>query len=136
MLQRRACYTLQELAVEDMRHELDDENRREFFEEEEEDGEGGTRAGNGRYAAVCVIGNSCCRPVGTPTVPSSLFAQSNTWYNVILLIYSTFTLAEGEFVALSFGLLLSTCEIAYALNVKSRRPLPIAVTPYKYLALA
>ena len=42
----------QELAVEDMRHELDDEGRREFFEEQGEDGDGG---GGGRYGVfVCM----------------------------------------------------------------------------------
>lgn len=48
-----ACYTLQELAVEDMRHELDDEGRREFFEEQEEDVEGGSRGGNERCLSAC-----------------------------------------------------------------------------------
>lgn len=44
----------QELAVEDMRHELDDEGRREFFEEQGEDGDGG---GGGRYGVlVCMRG--------------------------------------------------------------------------------
>lgn len=49
-----ACCTLQELAVEDMRHELDDEGRREFFEEQEEDAEGGSRAGNERCVSACI----------------------------------------------------------------------------------
>lgn len=62
---RQACRTfvvlhapqiMQELAVEDMRHELDDEGRREFFEEQDEDGEGGSRTGNGRCADATV----CC----------------------------------------------------------------------------
>lgn len=44
----------QELAVEDMRHELDDEGRREFFEEQGEDGDGG--GGGGRYGLLV----ECC----------------------------------------------------------------------------
>lgn len=35
-----------------MRHELDDEGRREFFEEQEEDVEGGSRGGNERWASA------------------------------------------------------------------------------------
>lgn len=38
----------QELAVEDMRHELDDEGRREFFEEQGGEGDG-ARGGDDRY---------------------------------------------------------------------------------------
>lgn len=41
-------HDLQELAVEDMRHELDDEGRREFFEEQGGDGEGASRGGGYR----------------------------------------------------------------------------------------
>lgn len=47
--------TLQELAVEDMRHELDDEGRREFFEEQGEDGESGSRRRGGRYLLLTVL---------------------------------------------------------------------------------
>lgn len=47
------CCTLQELAVEDMRHELDDEGCREFFEEQDEDVEGGSRGGNERCLSPC-----------------------------------------------------------------------------------
>lgn len=52
----------QELAVEDMRHELDDEGRREFFEEQGEDGDGGSRGGGGRYT---VVGVYCAEPFFT-----------------------------------------------------------------------
>lgn len=49
----------QELAVEDMRHELDDEGRREFFEEQGEDGDGGAggRYGVWRGVVSCQIDN-------------------------------------------------------------------------------
>lgn len=57
-------YIPQELAVEDMRHELDDEGRREFFEEQDEDGEGGLRTGNGRCADACIT-----RETETPACP-------------------------------------------------------------------
>ncbi|CAB1096828.1 unnamed protein product [Ectocarpus sp. CCAP 1310/34] len=46
-LQASVAENAQELAVEDMRHELDDEGRREFFEEQGEDGESGSRRGGG-----------------------------------------------------------------------------------------
>lgn len=43
------CHVFQELAVEDMRHELDDEGRREFFEEQGGDGDGTSKGGGDRY---------------------------------------------------------------------------------------
>ncbi|CAM9436857.1 unnamed protein product, partial [Hapterophycus canaliculatus] len=46
-LQEVARLDAQELAVEDMRHELDDEGRREFFEEQGDDGENGSKGGGG-----------------------------------------------------------------------------------------
>lgn len=52
LLDRILCHGLQELAVEDMRHELDDEGRREFFEEQGGDGEGASRGGGGRYCLL------------------------------------------------------------------------------------
>lgn len=48
----------QELAVEDMRHELDDEGRREFFEEQGEDGDDD---GGGRYGFLVCVGRSDAR---------------------------------------------------------------------------
>lgn len=48
----------QELAVEDMRHELDDEGRREFFEEQGEDGDGN---GGGRCVLLVCVARSDAR---------------------------------------------------------------------------
>lgn len=48
-LKNPSCpFVVQELAVEDMRHELDDEGRREFFEEQGDEGDGSRGAGD-RY---------------------------------------------------------------------------------------
>lgn len=48
-LKNPSCpFVVQELAVEDMRHELDDEGRREFFEEQGDEGDG-SRGGGDRY---------------------------------------------------------------------------------------
>eukprot|EP00752_Nemacystus_decipiens_P010813 g9618.t2 len=50
-LQASVLENAQELAVEDMRHELDDEGRREFFEEQGEDGDGGVGDSDGGYSS-------------------------------------------------------------------------------------
>lgn len=79
-------HILQELAVEDMRHELDDEGRREFFEEQEE-GDNGSRGGNGRCGYKVFCDNSSLCLTLTVDVSSALFTwQSSAMRYIIFLV--------------------------------------------------